>query len=80
MNTPEMDPTFNNYNEAGDTAPIKAHLENLRLRDYFAGLAMQASLSTGFIMIDNAPEDRQRAEHARVAYAQADAMMEARKQ
>lgn len=51
----------------------------MTLRDYFAGLAMQANLSTGFVVIDNAPVDRQHAEHARMAYAQADAMMEARK-
>ena len=59
--------------EPADDPAIKAYHPGMTLRDYFAAKAMQG------LIVDPERVDHSRQECARLSYAMADAMMEARK-
>jgi hypothetical protein len=74
MNNPNNEPAFPHTNPNYDgNWDKRTHIEGMFLRDYFAAKALQGMLAT--------PEGYAANEHAlaKSAYAQADAMLEARK-
>lgn len=57
----------------------KIPFSNITLRDLFAGVAMQGTISnSGFICVDGWAFEKNMEELARIAYSQADAMLKAR--